>query len=246
MSGYLAYLKSDGEGLAVAASLNLRRDVPSCPGWTVAELVRHTGRHYRRVAGRIRAGDAMVKEPEIGEPPEAEDLTLIAWHRAGLEELLDVLSTYPSDAPCWTFHSDKTVSFWHRRCAMEIAVHRWDAENAQGRARPIAASLAPDGIDEFIDVFLDPARFDDEPVYDGPPGVVALRAGDAGRHWKLESTPGEPVRRAGGDAEPDLTVRGTASKLMLLVWGRYGLGDVEAEGDEALWEGYRDYAARRS
>ena len=40
---YLAWTRADGDRLAAVAELGLDAAVPSCPGWTVEDLVGHTG-----------------------------------------------------------------------------------------------------------------------------------------------------------------------------------------------------------
>lgn len=237
-SGYISYIKTDGESFAVAASLGLGKPVPSCPKWDVADLVRHLGEVHRHVAGRIREGNIEVEYPVIVEPPSSNDLTLIAWFREGLEELIDALVTYPLDRKCWTWANDPTVAFWHRRMAHETAVHRWDAENATSRARPIAASLAPDGIDELFDLYL---WEEGDPLYEGREGRIGFRATDAGRDWVLELEEGSPCLRGDLAMPVDLTLRGPASDLMLLLWGRPVSSHVRSEGDKAVWGAFKRY-----
>jgi hypothetical protein len=116
-------------------------------------------------------------------------------------------------------------------------VHRWDAENATGRARPIAASLAPDGVDEVLDVHLEP----DDPPFTGHGGLVRFRSTDVGRSWALKLTEGERPMRGDETAEPDLTIRGSSSDLLLLLWGRNRLEDLAADGDTAIWDAFNAY-----
>ena len=52
--------------------------------------------------------------------------------------------------PVWTWSQDKTAGFVIRRMAQETAVHLWDANAAAGTISPIEATLASDGIDEFL------------------------------------------------------------------------------------------------
>ena len=53
----------------------------------------------------------------------------------------------------WTWSSDHSAGFVIRRLAQEIGVHRWDAELAAGIEHTIEATLASDGIDEFLHHF---------------------------------------------------------------------------------------------
>lgn len=239
VSGYLTHLKVDGEAFAVAASLGLDKPVPTCPDWSVATLVRHLGDIHRRVTARVASGDVALVHPETPASPEADDLTLIGWYRDGLEEMLATLASHSLDAPAWTWAGEPVAGFWHRRMAHETAVHRWDAENATSRARPIAVSLAPDGIDEMLDLFL---WRDGDPVHSGPGGDVRLRATDSGNTWIVALRDGRPPGRGDRSSAGDLIVRGAASDLLLLLWGRTSLDAVTPEGDESLWQALGAFA----
>ncbi len=46
MDSYLSLIRTDAAALATAARGRLADPVPSCPGWTVADLVDHVGHVY--------------------------------------------------------------------------------------------------------------------------------------------------------------------------------------------------------
>ena len=54
------------------------------------------------------------------------------------------------------FAGPTTAAFWFRRQAHETAVHRWDAQRAAtpSSVDPIDATLAADGVDEWLEVFV--------------------------------------------------------------------------------------------
>lgn len=66
---YLQCLGADAEALAGAARLGLTAAVPSCPGWSVADLVVHTGAVHRSQANIVatRAQEPLGLQREIFE-----------------------------------------------------------------------------------------------------------------------------------------------------------------------------------
>jgi uncharacterized protein (TIGR03083 family) len=130
----------------------------------------------------------------------------------------------------WTWTSDQTARFWARRQAQELAIHRWDAQTAAGEPRPIDRALAVDGIQEVFDIL--PER----------PGVAPIRGAGETIHLHCTDGDGEWLIRLGADgivvtnehAKGDVAARGTASDLMLLVWGRIPPAGVDVFGDAAL------------
>lgn len=153
-----------------------------------------------------------------------------------LRQRLDALlaSTDGADpaARCWTWAPwAQNVGFVQRRMAHEMAIHHWDAADAVGDPAPIPSSVALDGLDEFVHLFLGrrPAP-DAEPVG----GSVHLHATDGTGvgEWEIVPAPGTDTGfdvRA-GHAKSDAVLRGTASDLLLTLWRRTE-GAVEVLGD---------------
>ncbi|MCY4036689.1 MAG: maleylpyruvate isomerase N-terminal domain-containing protein, partial [bacterium] len=50
---YREALQSGGEAIAAAGKRDLEAGVPSCPGWTVHQLLAHVGRVYRSVGRHV-------------------------------------------------------------------------------------------------------------------------------------------------------------------------------------------------
>src|SRR5579864_7986337 len=109
---YLASLRDDARAMAAAARLGLAESVPSCPGWSVADLLVHTGAVHRAQANivRSRAQEPMGIKREMFESIpgllqwlessalfggrsdlDAIPTGLIAWFEAGVAELEDAL-----------------------------------------------------------------------------------------------------------------------------------------------------------
>jgi uncharacterized protein (TIGR03083 family) len=227
---YLGALRADGAALATAARAGLDASVPSCPGWSVADLVEHTGRVHRHTAERVRR---RVMQRSLGfraEAPPASEV--VEWFEDGVEEVARVLAEANLDEPVWNWSvAAHRAGFWPRRMAQETAIHRWDAQAAHGQARPIDAGLAVDGIDELLDVFL-PTDLAEQPTAHLH-GAVHLHCTDRPAEWLVEVENGElRVRRE--HAKGAVAVRAAASDVVLLLWKRNDPTGVEVFGDATL------------
>jgi uncharacterized protein (TIGR03083 family) len=236
---FLAWVRSDGAALAAAARRGLDAPVPACPGWTVADLVLHTGMVHRHKTEIVRG--RLADRPDPWPPPAPPPADLLDWYEQGLQELVAVLDAEDPATRVWTFHKpDQTAGFWRRRMAHETAVHRVDAESAHGQPAPVAPVLAADGVDEVLEVFLAP--FSDGAAVGGRGESVHLHATDVEGEWQLRLLPAgvEVVR---GHGKGDAAARGAASDLLLFLWGRVGAERLEALGDTALLARVRELAA---
>lgn len=229
---YLAALRSDGEALAAAAAPALDRPVPTCPGWLVTDLVRHTGWVHRHKAAAVRRGGTEPPAVQYWEQPEPPSAALIDWYREGLAELVEVLSSSDPEAPAYSWAQDHRVAFWQRRMAQETLVHRYDAEAATGGFTPIDPALAADGVDEFLRVFV---PRNDEP-YQGPEGSILIEAADVGERWTVAAGREPRVVSEGGAA--DTTLRAPAADLLMSLWRRTPLDAATVEGDAGLVEAF--------
>jgi uncharacterized protein (TIGR03083 family) len=197
--------------------------VPTCPEWTVKDLVDHVAMVHSWVFKALRtAPDGPPPRPEPR--PEGWD-ELVPWWDDRAAELVGALTGSPADAPAWSFSpTDRTHRFWARRQAHELAIHRLDAEHARhGDEVPsllFDTGFAADGVDEYLTDIL-PRQVTRAPIE--REGRLVLHAADAGRAWEIRLTPGQvpgvgPIHDAATD--PDATVAGTADALYRAVWGR--------------------------
>ena len=148
--GYLAALRREGELLAVAAErAGMGAAVPSCPGWAVRDLLRHTGYVHRWATGFVAGGlgrpSGGASEAEIlGQGPG--DAELPGWFRESHAALARALSEAPPDLDCWAFlAAPSPLAFWARRPAPETAIHRVDAEQAAAAGQPDGCAGQADG-----------------------------------------------------------------------------------------------------
>jgi uncharacterized protein (TIGR03083 family) len=227
---HIAAVESENATLLDAARAGpLDISVPSCPGWTIAQLVEHMGGVHRRVIGYLDTGS----RPRTQRPADDEDV--LEWFADGAVRLVDRLARIPPDAVTASFVGDQPASFWPRRQAHEAAVHRWDAEAARGATRPIDARLAADGIDELLEVFV--GRLLPADALSGGGETIHLHATDqdVDGEWLLTLTP-QGVRWQRGHDRATVAARGAASDLLLLLWNRLPPDELEVFGDRRLLE----------
>ncbi|MEW2403676.1 maleylpyruvate isomerase family mycothiol-dependent enzyme [Streptomyces sp. NPDC046862] len=240
---HIEALDREGRLLVTAAeSAGTGARVPTCPGWRVRDLLRHTGMVHRWAGAFIAEGHTSY-HPDGGEP-DLDGAELLAWFREGHGWLVDTLTTAPPDVACWSFlPAPSPLAFWARRQAHETTVHRLDAESARdGTAEAVGANapdfaIAPefavDGIDELLLAFH--AR-EKSRVRTDRPRVLRVRASDTGTVWTVRLSSGPPLSERGETAEADCEVTGPAARLYLSLWNRLPLPGVT--GDEsvaALW-----------
>ncbi len=227
-SAYADALQRDSQRLIEAAKDNLEAQVAGCPGWSVRDLVAHTGevhRFWSQVVER-RLQDHRESEP-VHVPSDDE---LAAWFREGAAHLGRVLSSIDGSIGVWTWSRQKDAAFVKRRMAQETAVHRWDAQSATSKADPIEPELARDGIDELLDVFM-PVE---EARLTGHGETIHLHQTDGDGEWVV--TLGERVTVERGHTKADTAVRGTGSDLLLMLWRRVPPSQLEVLGQPANLE----------
>ena len=216
--------------VAAAEAAGLDAPVASCPDWTVADLLGHIGTVQRWSAGIVeRRATEMDYPADVGRPDDPSALP--EWVRVGAARLVEVCAATPRDAAVWTFPGMGQAAFWFRRQAHEVALHRIDADLAAGAPAPaLAAPLARDGIDEFLDVVV-AFRLRDRMV--GAGETVHLHCTDGEGEWLVRLTPDGPeVQRI--HAKGDVAARGTASDLLLAIRGRVEPSALEVFGDESI------------
>ncbi len=238
---YLSLLREDGERLAAVATRDLDASVPPCPGWTVRDVVVHTGHVYlHKIANMATMGPAEF-------PPEpAATGDAVEWFRGAHARLLHELGTRGPSAPSYTWWKpDQTVGFWYRRMAQETAVHRVDAETALDQLSPVADDLAVDGVDEVLRRFLghdmwrdlSPEEWGGVDAHAGEGQSVGVRTG--GWSWQVELHPGR-IDVTDGTDFADAVVTGEPSEVLLWLWGRRPDPVVHVDGDARVVTALRD------
>ena len=231
---YLEQFRRNSDRLAdVATAAGVDASVPTCPGWTVADLLQHMIRGddwARSIVEQGKQGSTERVLPSEPDPSIAGD-DLVQAFRDGARALLESLESVDSTTPVWTFGAhDRTAAFWQRRRAQETAVHRYDAESAAGATTPVETALAADGIDEFLTVFFPRLADNFGSVGDG---TVHLHCTDIDGEW-LVTIRDQVVTVTQEHAKGDVAARGTASDLLLFLWGRVPPDTLEVFGDTDL------------
>ncbi len=209
---------------AIEAAADLQARVPSCPEWRIADLAQHlTSVHAfwaRIVEGDGAGGDRAV-----------EATALVDLGREALQRMVEVLRSADPQQHVWTWTAQEDVAFVTRHQVQEAAVHRWDAQAAAGVAiDPIAPEIASDAIDEFVTLARPALTKDAAPL----PGSVHLHCTDFDGEWFVHPDGQvEPIHAKG-----DVALRGRASDLLLGLYSRVPLDQLDVIGDRPVAEAF--------
>lgn len=237
---WLDSIAADGARIAAIDPASLGLPVPSCPGWTVRDGVVHTAGAHRWATAFLQAGaDSKGRFiPDVSDAPEGDDV--LRWYAGVNAALLDELRRHEPDEPARAFIGRTVAAFWMRRMAQEVSIHRWDLQNSlPDGAEPLPAWTAADGVTELTQMQI-PLLLGKKGLPDGLVGkVVDIAATDTGDRWTLR------LRADGIDvlappAPADVSLRGTASDLDLVLWRRAEPGTVDLDGDRSVLDGLLD------
>lgn len=222
---------ADARSLLAAARTGWERTVPHCPAWDAAELVRHQGSIFTWMAAVV-TGRERVSRREM-DPAPADSADLEDWYLGSLDHALEVLSSADPQSATWTFSTtgDQRVAWWDRRLAVEVAIHRFDAEHAVAvdggsPPAPLDGGVAAAGIEEFITEFLPDmlARL----AGDELSGTLHLHATDGPVEWWIDLD--AAAAAVPEHAKADTAVRGTRSDLLLWLTNRDRTGSLHVLG----------------
>ena len=222
---HIGALDHEGRRLAdVVSGTAWDAPVPSCPGWTLRDLVTHLGGVHRWAAaivgGALSRSDRETHAGVGSGPPDAE---LLNWFRSGHADLVRTLQNADPAVAFWSFLPAPTpLASWARRQAHETAIHRVDAELAAAAdVSPCDDAFALDGLDELLYSFA-PRRGRGGPTAD-PPKIIEVRpAGASVRRIcigpsGIDTTDVEP---ADADLAARCTVSGSPHDVYLWSWHR--------------------------
>jgi uncharacterized protein (TIGR03083 family) len=221
---YLAHIVEQAEALQAAAlAAGPAAPVPTCPKWTVHDLVSHIAQVHNMVTEALKIGPADPR-PALADLPTGWD-ELLTWWDAKRVEMVAALGADDPARQAWSFVPQMgTVGWWARRQAHETAIHRLDAEHARSDKVPTLlfdSELAADGIDEVLATMsVHRARVKRPEVT--VEGTLLVHAADAGRAWMVEAHGGVvevgPIEDSATDA--DATLAGTADAVYRAAWRR--------------------------
>jgi len=219
---------------AVAAADDLAARVPGCPDWSLRDLVAHLGAVQRFWAVVVAAGpaDAPPSAEAIGDQTPHGDL--VEWLAESTRLLLAALRAADPELGCWAWWAASgapmTVAAVARHQVQEAAVHAYDAQETIGKPEPLPASVAVDGVPEFLEVGLGSMG-----TWPHRPARIAMSAVE-GPTWVLDLTPSGARTDPAAGGEPLVTLRGPASDLVLACYGRIPLDRLLVDGDRATAE----------
>lgn len=181
--------------------------VPTCPGWTVRDLVVRTSAAHRATAAMLRGAELGEPAPPTGDPMESL--------RDGAIELVEAITRTQQ-------------GFWARRACHQTTLRAVDALAASlGRpAHPsetwIGTELALDGIDEVLTGF---ATRPTSRLHAAEDAVLVVDPVDAPDWWWVRVGPGPALARRGAGPRPevpgpDWVLADSAVRLYLALWDR--------------------------
>lgn len=234
--------------------------VPTCPGWSVDDLVLHTGLVHRWATALLRGAaprDAGTIDVPAGAPRDAalaEQVGYVgadpfAWYDVQCAALLQAVVDTAADAQAWFFLRDAPPPrlAWTRRQAHEVTVHAVDAMAARLGRPPAArelwfrAGLAVDGVDELLTGFVPrpSAR-----LRSATPYRLLVEASDTGDGWLLEVSQDPVVTTplAPGAPRPGADERFAADAvpLYLHLWNREPAGSELECSDPSVLARWRE------
>ena len=222
----------------LAAAPDLEAQVPTCPEWSLRDLAQHLGASHRRWAATVAAGPADAPPDQAAwasEAPADRD-ALVAWSADGTAQLLSALRAAGPDRGCWTWwdgsQSPSTSGAVARHQVQHVTVHAYDVQATVGAAAPLPQEAALDGVEEFLHTCCATPS-----PWPHPPCTVdyAAAEGAVWRQWL--SADGARSERLSADAPPaDAVLHGSASDLVLALYGRVPVRSLQVEGDARLFD----------
>ncbi|MFV2173139.1 maleylpyruvate isomerase family mycothiol-dependent enzyme [Actinomadura sp. LOL_016] len=248
-----AYLKAVVEQTSTLADWVHGRDatapVPTCPRWTLADLVDHVGATQRMVT--MLVGERMAEPSEAFAryvPSPADSAEWRTWLTDGAAEANRAFESVADDTPVWDPSGDAAgVPFWSRRLFGEICVHRADAAAALGMPYELEPEPAVAAIEDWLDTMTSQGYWENRAGF-----ADAMRGDGQTLHFHATDAPGEWVARREPDrvvlerahTKADVAVRGPAAELLLVLSRRRPLAEaptLDLYGNRALLDHWLDH-----
>ncbi|MFC8515022.1 maleylpyruvate isomerase family mycothiol-dependent enzyme [Streptomyces sp. NPDC057257] len=240
----------------VMSGADLTATVPTCPDWTLEQLVLHMGGALRwsGTLVRTRAQENIPdKQVARGDGPEVpgDAAALDAWLAEAGELVVDALREAGPDAKVWGWAGVQTSGFWARRMTHEIVIHRADATLAAGMPYEVAHGIAADAIDEWLEIVEYVQRTNPHQAAEelrGSGRSLHLHATDAppevNAEWLVELTEDGIAWRRGHE-KATVALRGPLTSVLLAFYRRLPLDSPELEivGERELLEFWLERAS---
>lgn len=221
-----------------AARADRDASVPTCPGWTVTDLLVHQSAVHRWATANVLGdGESTPTEDDV---LAAAGNDLVDYFTEGYRALSNALVQADPDLEAKVFLLDAPAprDFWARRQCHETTIHAVDALSASlGRVPTseecaIDRGFALDGIDELLTGFVPRGA---TRMFPGSGHTIAVTPTDSDQAWTLTADD-KLVTTRGASGDADAVFAGTAAGLFLGLWNR---GSEIAETGDAgaldLW-----------
>jgi len=218
--------------------------VPTCPKWTLADLVNHVGGTQREMAMLVRERMSEPSRAFASYVPGPTDSTeWRAWLMDGAAEVEEAFDSVTDDTPVWDpYGGSAGVQYWSRRLFGEACVHRADAAAALGTRYELAPGLAVAAIEDWLDNITSAVywefRSDFADAMRGDGQTLHFHATDAAGEWLALREPDRIVLEH-THTKADVMVRGPATDLLLVISRRRPLdatSTLDVQGDHALFD----------
>ncbi|MEU6257555.1 maleylpyruvate isomerase family mycothiol-dependent enzyme [Streptomyces sp. NPDC047043] len=233
----------------VSSGADLSATVPTCPDWSLEQLVRHMGGALRWVELLVRTrAEENIPDEQVplheGPAARGDAAALDAWLAETGEMIVGTLREAGPDAKVWGWAGTLNSGFWARRVTHEITVHRADAVLAAGMPYDVAPEVAADAVDEWLQLVQWAQRnypHEAEGELRGPGRSIHLHATDTGpelnAEWLVELTEDGVVWRRGHE-KATVALRGPLTSVLLAFYRRLPLdsADLEVLGERELLE----------
>jgi uncharacterized protein (TIGR03083 family) len=248
-----AYLKTVVEQSGTFADWVHGKDpttpVPTCPEWTLTELVDHVGgtqRTITMVVGERMSEPSRAFASYVPGPTDSGEWR--AWLNDGAAQARKAFASVTDDTPVWDPSGGEAgVRFWSRRLFAEACVHRADVAAALDLPYELAPDLASEAIEDWLDVLTSRGYWENRPGF-----ADAMRGQGQTLHFHTTDASGEWVARREADqvvlerthTKADVAVRGPAADLLLVISRRRPLDAapaLEVHGDRALFTHWIDH-----
>jgi len=245
---YAAALVAQNSLLADAFSgADLASAVPTCPGWSMLQLMRHVGRGDRWAAQMIRedVDELDVRAVVDGRPPDDVNLAL-DWLRASAALVVAAVAAKGPGSLVPTFLGRRPGTWWLRRRLHEATVHRADASLARADASDFSPyslepHLAADGLDEWLERVIESVEQGSMSSPLRPGRQLALRCTDltwGPELWALQGTDGGVIRIDATAIAAATLLEGRAEDIFLSLVRRRRIEQTEVlvDGDITVWQ----------
>lgn len=230
--------------------------IPSCPDWTVDDLLWHLAevQWFWGTVARDRLDTPGAAKASTPDRP-ADHAGLVDLAGRATQHLLDWLDGLDDDEHVWSWNGAGTGAWVRRRQAHEATIHAVDADLVTGGRPTLDPDVATDGVDEVLGELFGFTPAWAEFVADERSLVVV--ASDTGRAWDVDlgrvvgtsPTSGKDhdlpsVRRRDRDPTDAIgpgvtTVGGPAADLDLWLWSRAGEDGLSLGGDPGILGAFR-------